>query len=142
MSQLFRKLQKINIQIMKQVLALFIAFMALTSCSEAQVNEDDNGTTNEVVSAEKFNELLAGDIQLIDVRTAEEYNGGHIGDAVNIDFYGADFEEQLKKMDPEKMTLVYCAAGGRSGKAAKIMEDLGFFIVYDLKGGYGNWPYK
>ena len=48
----------------------------------------------------------------------------------------------MNALDKDIVTLVYCKSGGRSGKAAKIMIELGFRIVYDLKGGYSNWPYK
>ena len=127
---------------MKQVFVLFFAVMALVSCSEAQEKTSEGDAVNKVISAEEFKAMLGDDIQLIDVRTAQEYSGGKIGDATNIDFYGANFEAELKKLDMSKKTLVYCAVGGRSGKAAKLMKKLGFVEVYDLKGGYGNWPYK
>ncbi len=126
---------------MKTYLFLMIAFLAFTSCSEAQ-NSQAPETINKVVNAEEFNELLKGDVQLIDVRTEGEYAGGAIDGAVLINFMESDFEERLKELDPKKTTLVYCAAGGRSGKAAKIMKEIGFSEVYDLKGGYGNWPFK
>jgi len=126
---------------MKQILVIFLAFITLTSCSEAQEKTAD-GAVNEVVSAEKFKSLISDEVQLIDVRTPSEYDGGKIGDAVNIDFYGANFAAELEKLDKTKTVLVYCAAGGRSGKAAKKLAKLGFKEVYDLKGGYGNWPYK
>lgn len=127
---------------MKKVLAIFIAFVALTSCSEAQEENGDSGVINKVVAAAEFNKMIQEDVQLIDVRTPGEYSQGKIGEAVNIDFYGTSFEAEIKKLDKTKKTLVYCASGGRSGKTAKMMKDLGFKEVYDLKGGYGNWPFK
>ena len=126
---------------MRNLFILAIAFISLTACSEAQT--ESNGVINKVVSASEFKDLAGHEnIQLIDVRTASEYNGGKIGDAVNIDFYASDFKAQIDKLDKSKKTLVYCAAGGRSGKADNMMKSMGFKEVYDLKGGYGNWPYK
>ncbi len=82
------------------------------------------------------------DIQLIDVRTPGEYSDGKIADATNIDFLGADFKGEIAKIDLSKPTLIYCASGGRSGKAARMMKDMGFTEVYDLKGSYNGWPFK
>lgn len=78
---------------------------------------------------------------LIDVRTAEEYDSGHINNAVNVDFYNQNaFIEYFKKIDKEKSVFLYCRSGGRSNEASKILIDLGFIKnIYDLKGGYLNW---
>lgn len=75
-------------------------------------------------------------VQIIDVRSADEFAAGHIEGAKNFDFYGADFDKQLKTLDLSKPVYVYCAAGGRSGKTCKVMEKLGFTRIYDLQGGY------
>ncbi len=77
--------------------------------------------------------------QLIDVRTAEEYAGGTIGAAVNIDYYADDFKEQMARLDKTKPVFVFCAKGGRSGEASAICSELGFNVVYDLEGGYTAW---
>lgn len=126
---------------MMRIAFVLLTFITLASCSEAQ-QTNTAGTVKKVVPAAEFKEMLSGDIQLIDVRTPGEVSGGKIENAQNIDFNGPDFKEQLEKLDKDKRTLVYCAAGGRSGKAAQMMQDMGFREVYDLQGGYGNWPYK
>ena len=77
-------------------------------------------------------------VQVIDVRTPDEYASGHIQGAQSINFFDKDFQEQIKTLDLNKPVYVYCAAGGRSGKACKVMESLGFKAIYDLKGGYHN----
>ena len=78
-------------------------------------------------------------VQIIDVRTPEEYTIGIIGNATNINIYDDIFKAQLKDLDPDIATLVYCAKGGRSANAAKMMADMNFKEVYDLKGGYSAW---
>lgn len=106
-------------------------------------NEVEKSSISEDVDAEQFKTLIAeGDVIIIDVRTADEYSGGKIENAVNIDFYSSDFKQKLESLDKSTSYLVYCAAGGRSGKAKNLMYDLGFTEVYNLLGGYGNWPYK
>lgn len=126
---------------------LVAGFFLFTSCSDAQVKSttenSQESTINQVVSAKEFKEKLGDEnIQLIDVRTAEEYNAGKIGNASNIDFYGDNFQNELEKLDKSKPVMVYCASGGRSGKTANIMKSMGFKEVYDLSGGYKGWPYK
>lgn len=124
--------------------------LLFSSCSEAQTkggNEPhaempvQSEVINKVVSPAEFKELMGKEnAQIVDVRTPRECAGGIIGDAVNIDYTADGFQTEIAKLDMSKPTLIYCASGGRSGKAAKIMKDLGFKEVYDLQGGYNGWP--
>ena len=105
--------------------------------------------TNEVtqisedVDAAKFKSLIeSGNGLLIDVRTPEEYSEGHIDGSVNIDFKSADFEAALDTLDKSAPVYVYCHAGGRSGQTKDLMLEKGFAEVYNLLGGFGEWPYK
>lgn len=88
-----------------------------------------------------FEALLAKDktIQLVDVRTPEEFAAGHIDGARLMDFYDSGFAAQLGKLDKSKPVAVYCAAGGRSGSAAEQLNKMGFKKVYDLAGGMRAW---
>ena len=130
---------------MNQFSLLFIAVIVLCSCTDAQVKTSDIKTESrnaisKVVSPNEFKELMnKPNAQLVDVRTANEYTAGKIGNAINLDYYSDGFKKHIAKLDKNKIVLVYCAAGGRSAKAAKIFSDMGFIEVYDLKGGYGNW---
>jgi len=84
--------------------------------------------------------IMASNVQLVDVRTPEEYADGYIKDAVNIDYYDEEnFKEAFEKFDKSQPIYVYCRSGGRSQKAAAILFDLGFEEIYDLEGGYLNW---
>ena len=78
-------------------------------------------------------------IQLVDVRTADEFNEGTIGKAKNIDYLSEDFTVKLKDLNKDEPVYVFCRSGNRSEKARKIMLDLGFKEVYDLQGGYNAW---
>ena len=78
-------------------------------------------------------------VQLVDVRTPDEYRSGHINGAVNINYYDADFAQQITRLDKEKPLMVYCAVGGRSGKAAAKLTEMGFKNVTDLIGGMNAW---
>ena len=76
---------------------------------------------------------------IIDVRTPEEFNEGHIENAVNIDFNSETFKEDLDKLDKNKTYFIYCRSGNRSGRAIPIMKGLGFKEVYNLSAGIQEW---
>jgi len=95
----------------------------------------------EVLNVAEFKEAVnKKNIQLVDVRTAREFKGGHIARAVNIDYFqGAAFKEAFEKMDRKKPVYLYCRSGNRSNKAAYQLAAMGFEKVYDLKGGILRW---
>lgn len=78
---------------------------------------------------------------VLDVRTPEEFAQGHLLEKTpfNLNFDAADFREQLARLDREKTYLVYCRTGNRSHETMKLMKELGFRRVYDLKGGIVAW---
>ena len=97
------------------------------------------GETKKVDVAEAEN-LISEKVQLLDVRTEEEWNEGHLEGAVRVDYTQKGFTEKVvKAVDPKKPVLVYCRSGNRSGKASKAMEKLGFSEIRDLKGGITAW---
>jgi rhodanese-related sulfurtransferase len=79
------------------------------------------------------------DFVILDVRTADEFNSGHMENAVNIDYYSADFPVNVGKLDKNKQYLVYCRTGVRSAGATRIMIDLGFNNVQSMLGGLSTW---
>lgn len=83
--------------------------------------------------------IAAGNVTVVDVRTADEFKDGHIKGAKNIDIMAADFEAQLAKLDKSKPTLVHCQAGGRSTRALPTFEKLGFKNLIHLDEGFGGW---
>lgn len=77
---------------------------------------------------------------VIDVRTIEECKEGMIEKAINLDIFNTDkFISEVKKMDHLKNYYLYCAAGGRSGNACELMNEMGFENVYNLMGGFSCW---
>lgn len=117
--------------------------MMAVACSNAQEGESTSGDDKvivELVSADAFKELMkVENSQLIDVRTPEEYAQGKIGDAKNINFYDGDFRDRIAGLDKKAPVLIYCASGGRSGKAVSMMKEMGFVEIHELKGGYRAW---
>ena len=94
---------------------------------------------NEITTADFKSLSSLEDIQLIDVRTIEEYNSGYIGGALNIDFYKSSFIDSINVLDKSKTTVIYCKSGNRSSKSALMMKSLGFKNVYNLKEGMNGW---
>lgn len=77
--------------------------------------------------------------QILDVRTPEEFAGGHIEKAENINWLADDFVANVEKKDKTKPVFVYCKSGGRSKKAAEKLKELGFTTIYELEGGMLKW---
>lgn len=73
---------------------------------------------------------------LLDVRTPEEFKAGHLEHALNIDWFSSDFAQQCKAFDKEDTVYVYCKKGGRSAKAVKVLDSLGYKNIFNLVGGY------
>ncbi len=118
------------------VVAAFLATTVAVACGGTAT------TSVELVSPVEAVQVLderAADVVLLDVRTPEEYAEGHVPGSVNIDFYAADFAEQLDLLPKDVPYVVYCRSGNRSGSTMPIMEDLGFTEVWDVDGGILAW---
>lgn len=94
------------------------------------------------ITPEEAQDFINQGATVLDVRTKDEYNEGHIENATNIDFYEPTFEENLKKLDKSKEYVVHCKSGGRSAKAADLMDKLGFPSVCNVSGGITAWGEK
>lgn len=76
---------------------------------------------------------------ILDVRTPNEYDGVHIEEGVNLDYNSANFTTELEALDRNKVYLVHCASGGRSGAVYTQMQNLDFYRVYNMTGGLNSW---
>ncbi len=106
--------------------SLLIIAIILGACAQTQQAKD--------LDAKAFKELIAQtpNAIIVDVRTDGEVAQGVIENAIQIDFNGQNFELNLDQLDKNKPTFLYCASGGRSGSASKIMVEKGFKQVYNL----------
>lgn len=92
------------------------------------------------INAPEFAEAMkAKDAVVLDVRTAAEFQSGHIPGAKNIDIMGPSFAQQVAKLDKSKNYLLYCRSGNRSGAACGLMAKQGFEHLSNLRGGIGAW---
>ncbi|MCC7466925.1 MAG: rhodanese-like domain-containing protein [Saprospiraceae bacterium] len=113
-----------------------ISLVLFLCCSACQTN---SGTPQ--VSTDAFKSAMTSNapVQLIDVRTRQEFESGHIAGALNWDIETGDFKRNLPSLDKNRQVLVYCAVGGRSATAANMLQEAGFTQVLDLKGGIKAW---
>jgi rhodanese-related sulfurtransferase len=92
------------------------------------------------LSAEEFSRYTTDSTSiLLDVRTQEEFQSGHISGALMIDYYDEDFAHHISTLDKEKTIYIYCRSGGRSGRSMKMMREQGFDRLYNLHGGIMEW---
>jgi rhodanese-related sulfurtransferase/thioredoxin-related protein len=76
---------------------------------------------------------------ILDVRTAAEFEAGHLPGAVNLDVKAPDFEARAAALDKSKVYLVHCASGVRSARACQKLVGLNFPMLYNLPGGFNAW---
>jgi thioredoxin 1 len=102
---------------------------------------DKKSEQNSTFSAKDFAEKIQNtyNATIIDVRTPEEFENGHLINAQNIDWNGDDFSAKVNAFDKTKPVFVYCLSGGRSASAANQMRSEGFKEVYELDGGIMAW---
>ena len=126
---------------MKKLVFLLLAVMLLTACG--QDTENDQGAVYVNITAEKAKEIMDSEegYIILDVRTQEEYDQGHIPGAIVIphEEIGEKAEEVLT--DKDQLILVYCRSGRRSKIAAEALAELGYTNIKEF-GGIINWPYE
>jgi phage shock protein E len=115
-------------QVMKNV--IFFILLISTQLVLAQI---ESQPITEFKSFDSTKEIL------IDVRTPKEFDEGCIEGALNIDWFSADFNQQVASIDKDKTIYVYCKKGGRSLKSQARLKELGFLHVINLEGGYDMW---
>ena len=124
---------------MKKITLPLLAFTLFIMSSCVQCSVSHTGGNFRRVDVTEFKEFIAApDVQLVDVRTAEEYNAGHIPGSINIDVLKGH-EELTATLDPERPVALYCRSGRRSETAGWVLEKVFFRNVVDLKGGYNEW---
>ncbi len=121
---------------MKRVVLLFIAAAFLNMGCDSQP-----GAAKEKLSAKEFAKMLEKESapQLLDVRSAGEFAGGHLEHAVNVDWNGDGFRQYASTLDKQAPVYVYCLSGSRSASAAAFLREQGFGKVYEMPGGMVEW---
>ena len=102
-------------------------------------NTTSNSIFQDINSDELELMIKKEDLVLLDVRTPTEYSNGHLISALNINYYGDNFDKKIDELDKSKPIVVYCKSGGRSSKSALKLAEKGFKQIYNLEGGFDQW---
>lgn len=126
---------------MTRVLSLILIAVSLMSSCQLRLSSASKVSVNGVVKKEVFKEIIGlGKVQLVDVRTPEEFLAGHIDKAKNINFNDPNFKQTIaSSLNKNKPVAIYCRSGRRSASALIILKEMGFKDIYDLEGGFLNW---
>ena len=126
---------------MKKLIILLLAVMLLTACG--QDKENDQGAVYVNITAEEAKQIIDTEecYIILDVRTQEEYDQGHIPGAILIPDTEIKAKAENVLTDKEQMILVYCRSGRRSKLAAETLVELGYTNIKEF-GGIIDWPYE
>ncbi len=117
---------------------IIITMLVLFSIYNASAQEKELLSPQDFLQKINDNEENPSTI-ILDVRTADEFNTGHIDRAILLDYRSEDFSKQIKSLDPNKEYLIYCRSGARSSSAIDSLKLLGFNHLSELKGGINAW---
>ena len=125
---------------MKRIITITIIAIVVVATTVAAIKFFINMNKFTSLNASDFEQAITDDqVIIVDVRTAEEYSGGHIHNAINIDVKRAGFlYEADEKLPKDKTIAVYCQGGVRSRKAAVLLADNGYTVI-NLSGGISEW---
>ena len=127
---------------MKKLFILFaFVFMLLPACGQTIENKQEAVYVN--ITAEEAKKIMdtETDYVILDVRTQEEYDQGHIPGAIVIPDTEIKVRAEEELPDKDEMILVYCRSGRRSKNAAQILVELGYTNILEF-GGILDWPYE
>jgi phage shock protein E len=135
------------------LIAILLTAAMLSACAEAPSATDATSGTLSSVSAETAHATYikitpeeakslidTEEVIVLDVRTQEEYDAGHIDSAIRLEY--TDFADMAASVLPDKdaTILVYCRSGNRSKTASEMLIEMGYTKVMDF-GGIIDWPY-
>lgn len=131
-------------RIIALILTITLCLSTLTGCtvSEAPNTAPNSSVTYEQISTEEAKEIMDSqeDYIILDVRSQEEYNSGHIENAILIPDTEIATKAEIMLEDKDALILVYCRSGRRSKNAASELATLGYTNVKEF-GGINSWTY-
>ena len=126
---------------MKKLIFLLLAVLLLTACG--QDTENDQGAVYMNITAGEAKQIMDSEegYIILDVRTQEEYDEGHIPGAILIPNTEIEVRAEEELPDKDQLILVYCRSGQRSKLAAEILVELDYTNIREF-GGIIDWPYE
>ena len=126
---------------MKKLIIFLLLMLALSACGQAK--ENDQGAVYMNITAEEAKQIMDTEkgYIILDVRTQEEYDEGHIPGAIVIPHEEITERAEDVLTDKDQLILVYCRSGRRSKIAAEALAELGYTNIKEF-GGILDWPYE
>ena len=123
--------------ILKYLVSLLFLTTTIMSCAQNNPNKSSIELT---ISTTAFSSAVKQPgAQILDVRTAGEYQSGHIANALQANWLDPkEFKNRTQYLDKSKIIYIYCQSGGRSASAQAALMEAGFKVV-NLEGGMSNW---
>lgn len=116
---------------MKYIFSVLVLFVAACSLNGQQSNELKAGDYAKAISAIN--------VQVLDVRTADEFRSGHLKNALQANWLNkTEFGDRTEHLDKNKPVYIYCLSGGRSAAAAEALRAKGYQVT-NLQGGTNAW---
>lgn len=116
------------------IIRTFIFLLLFTLSCESIVQ-----STLNIISDTEFLEIQETDYVLVDVRTVDEFESGHIKNALNLDFYSESFKSNILTLDKGSSIILYCRTQNRSTKAANFLIENGYKVITVIEGGITSW---
>ena len=126
---------------MKKLIFLLLAVLLLTACGQDKENAQEVVYMN--ITAEEAKQIMDSEegYIILDVRSQEEYDQGHIPGAILIPDTEIKAKAEEVLTDKDQLILVYCRSGRRSKLAAEALVELGYTNIKEF-GGIIDWPYE
>ena len=126
---------------MKKLIFVLLAAMLLTACGQDKENDREAVYVN--ITAEEAKQIMDAEegYIILDVRTQEEYDQGHIPNAILIPDTEIKNKAEEVLTDKDQLILVYCRSGRRSKLASEILVEMGYTNIKEF-GGIIDWPYE
>jgi len=112
---------------------VFLSLIFVFAC------EPLNSPEINIITESDFIELRGSDYTLIDVRTQDEFDLGHIDSAINLDFYSDTFQNENLSLPKNEKIVLYCRTSNRSSKTATILKQNGYRDILVISGGITEW---
>ena len=132
-----------NIKGLIAMLFITICLFGITGCNSDKPTVTESGNSYEQISAAEAKKLMDSetDYAIVDARTQEEFDEGHIEGAIMIPEYEIEAKAESLLPDKDQLILVYCRSGRRSKIASEALVGLGYTNVKEF-GGIIDWPYE
>jgi len=126
------------LKLKRRYILFLVSLIALLSCIGLAAAEQELLSVkeaNELVSQNSGNENFI----IIDLRTRDDYDQGHIGGAISMNYYATNFQRTASQLDRNALIFMYCQRGKQSPMALRDFKKLGFAQVRILDGGIAGW---